>query len=556
MINISTSKQLGIILPNTNKALAKVLSTVTPQELEVITKGKDLKSVMSTILKQTASASDKNLLELVKNNPTLKNLGEVSTTIKDLLNSIKSDKEPLPMEKVLKNFLTDIKDLKNHELKQKFENSGIFLESRIKDVKNPQVELKNALISLTKTLYNDNNAHNRSIVSEAKTLLNTEVLKSASTTNIENKTNDKPKQLQQLASSIDALISKIKTSLKGSDTIHNPPLAKALEKLEHQFEIKTTTPAQLKDAVMLNSLDELKNQIQAKNTLEIKTLSPENFKLSAIKESLEQVFVHVNKSFTMESKGILESLEKIFQSLKTVEQTTTTVESSIKKLLEQGTPQDILKLSDRIKDVILKADPIFSKDTNLILNKLESLSSAQKLNPQNNVKEIISNDLKAILLQTADEITKSTHPNQSEVLKQIDKLSLQIDHYQLLSHLSNGTSMYLPFSWDMMEEGNITMKKDDEEKFYCDIDLKLKEYGDLNLKLTLYDKNQLNLHIYSSSDKFKELVKENIPSLRSSLIEAQITPREIRVFEPKQHVNTSPYQKQEDNIYMGFEVKG
>lgn len=556
MINISTSKQLGIILPNTNKALAKVLSTVTPQELEVITKGKDLKSVMSTILKQTASASDKNLLELVKNNPTLKNLGEVSTTIKDLLNSIKSDKEPLPMEKVLKNFLTDIKDLKNHELKQKFENSGIFLESRIKDVKNPQVELKNALISLTKTLNNDNNAHNRSIVSEAKTLLNTEVLKSASTTNIENKTNDKPKQLQQLASSIDALISKIKTSLKGSDTIHNPPLAKALEKLEHQFEIKTTTPAQLKDAVMLNSLDELKNQIQAKNTLEIKTLSPENFKLSAIKESLEQVFVHVNKSFTMESKGILESLEKIFQSLKTVEQTTTTVESSIKKLLEQGTPQDILKLSDRIKDVILKADPIFSKDTNLILNKLESLSSAQKLNPQNNVKEIISNDLKAILLQTADEITKSTHPNQSEVLKQIDKLSLQIDHYQLLSHLSNGTSMYLPFSWDMMEEGNITMKKDDEEKFYCDIDLKLKEYGDLNLKLTLYDKNQLNLHIYSSSDKFKELVKENIPSLRSSLIEAQITPREIRVFEPKQHVNTSPYQKQEDNIYMGFEVKG
>ncbi len=536
MINISTSKQLDIILPNTNKALAKVLNTVSPQELALISKAKDLKSIVNNILKQTTSTTDKDLLQLVKNNPTLKSLGEVSTTIKDLLSSIKSDEKPLPMEKVLKNFLTNIKDIKNHEFKQKLENSGIFLESHLKNVKNPQVELKNTLISLVKTLENSNLAHNRSILSESKTLLNTQVLKSAKQLNIINNDNNDPRQLQQLKSSLDALISKIKISLKGSDTIHNPVLLKAIEKLEQQFEIKT---------------------ILGEKSLEgFKTLSPENFRLSNIKESLSQVFSHLSKSFTMESKGILNSLEKIFQVLKNVEQTSTTPQSAINKLLEQNTPQDILKLTEKIKDVILKADPIFSKDTNTILNKLESLNSPQALSPQNNVKEIISTDLKAILLQATEEIAKSTHPNQNEILKQMDKLSLQIDYYQLLSHLSNGTSMYLPFSWDMMQEGNITIKKDDDEKFYCDIDLKLQEYGDLNLKLTLYDKNQLNLHIYSSSDTFKALLKENIPQLRSSLIDALITPREIRIFEPKVQTPLSPYQVEEENIYMGFEVKG
>ena len=525
MINISTSKQLGIVLPNTNKALAQVLSNASPQELEVISQGKDLKSVMNTILKRSGadSSTDKELLRLVKNNPTLKNLGDVSSTIKDLLNSIKSDKNPLPIEKALNNFLTDIKDLKNSELKQKLENSGVFLESRLKNAKNPQVELKNALISLAKSLQSSPLASSRAIANEAKLLLNSEIMKSASNSTLTSEMKDNPKALQQLASNVETLISKLKSQLKGADTIHNPALAKALDKLEH--------------------------------LIQPKSLTPENFKLSPLKEALEQVSASMSKSFTMESKGILGSLEKIFQALKSIEQNAGSPKASLEQLLAKNTPADIAKLSESIKSVILKADPLYSKDTALILNKLETMNSAQKLNPHNNVKEILSNDLKALLLQAGDEIAKSPRTNQSEILKNIDKLSLQIDHYQLLSHLSNGTSLYLPFSWDMLEDGNIEIKKSDDEKFYCDIDLKLKEYGELNLKLTLYEKNQLNLHIYSSNEEFKNIVKENIPSLRSALIEAQITPREIRIFEPKSKAQNSPYGEPNDELHIGFEVK-
>ena len=257
----------------------------------------------------------------------------------------------------------------------------------------------------------------------------------------------------------------------------------------------------------------------------------------------------------MESKGIINALEKIFTALKSIEQVATTPKASLEQVLDKNIPQEVAKISQNIKSFILNPDPLLSKDTALLIKKIELLTSPQALQTQNNVKEIISQDLKAVLLQASDKIAKSSHVNQGDILKNIDKLSLQIDHHQLLSHLSNGTSLFLPFAWDMLEDGNIQMKKDDDEKFYCDIYLKLKEYGEVNLKLTLFEKNQLNLHIYSSNDVFKKIIQQNIPSLRSALIDEQITPREIRIFEPKSKINTSPYPALDEQIHIGFEVK-
>jgi len=312
MINLSAnSKQLDILLPNTNRALAEVIKNATPKQLELLSQNRDLKSILNSLLTQSSqnSSNDKALLDLLRNNPTLKDLGSATNNIKDLLSSIKSNKSALPIEKTLNNSLLNIKNLSESALKQKFENSGVFLESK----------LKNA---------------------------NTQ-----------------------------------------------------------------------------------------------------------------------------------------------------------------------------------------------------------------NIKEIISNDLKAILLQTSDEITNSSNPNKIEILKQVDKLLLQIDYHQLLSHLSNSSSIYIPFSWEQLQEGHIELKQDKENRFYCDIDLKLKEYGELNLKLTLYNENQLNIHIYSDNSELKELIKENISSLRSALIESKITPREIRLFESSKTNEPSPYDNSDKPIDLGFEVK-
>ena len=312
MINLAAgSKQLDILLPNTNRALAEVIKNASPKELQILSQSKDLKSILSSLLTQSSqkNTNDSALLDLLKNNPTLKSLGSASNNLKDLLNAVKTQKNPLPVETTLKTFLTNIKELNQPILKQKIENSGIFLEAK----------LKNA---------------------------NTQ-----------------------------------------------------------------------------------------------------------------------------------------------------------------------------------------------------------------NMKELISNDLKSILLKAHEEINSSTHANKTEILKHVDKLLLQIDYHQLLSHLSNSSSLYIPFSWEQLQEGHINIKKDKDDKFYCDIDLKLKEYGELNLKLALYDKNQLNLRIYSDSIAFKEIIKENISSLRSALIENNVTPREIRLLDLTEADKSSPYQDNSTDIDMGFEVK-
>ncbi|MFA6136589.1 MAG: flagellar hook-length control protein FliK [Sulfurimonas sp.] len=428
MINLSLNKQLDIIAPNTNRALSVVLQQATPQQLEAISKDKDLKSIINSLLKEsaTSSQSDKTLLELVKNNPTLKGLGNVSSTIKDLLNTLKSDKNPLPIETTLKNHLINIKELSEPVLKQKIENSGIFLESRLKSVQNPQVELKSLLSDLDKILAKSDIFTVKVLGEKIKELLETPTLKEASNAALLQTSKDDPTALKRLA------------------------------------------------------------------------------------------------------KGVQNILIKL---------------------------QEHIKSTDSLKTTAEKSDPLFSKESASLVKKLAPFCNPEKLAAHENVKEVLSQDLKSILLKAGDEISKSSHPNQAEISKQIDKLLLQIDYYQLVSHLSNSSSLYLPFSWDSLEEGNINLKKDKDNKFYCDIDLKLKEYGALKLKLVLYDKNQINIQIYSDSSELKEIIKENIGVLRSALIESQITPREIRLFDAVKKSVASPYESSYNHIDLGFEVK-
>jgi hypothetical protein len=506
MISISGNKQLDIILPNTNKALKEVLKSATPQQLESITQGKDLKSVVDSLLQEstTNSKSDKALLILLKDNPTLKDLGNVSTTIKDLLNSIKSDKNPLPMEKVLKDSLIDMKQLSESSLKSKITNSGVFLESKLKNVQNPQLELKDTLKSLQVSVEKSSVYPVMSLGKDIKALVEGELLKNASNNALTQATPDDKKALNQVAKDVNKIIQTLQSNMKEGDITTTKEFKATLSKLEHQ--------------------------------LQKANLTPENLKLSSLQDCIQQLSSQLAKSTLGESKTLLDALNKILGADKII-------------------PQDVKSALEPLRATMNKADPLFSKETTQLLDKLTSLNSPEKLSANQNVKEIIKNDLKSILLQAKEEIAKSSQPNQAEILKNIDKLSLQIDYHQLVSHLSNSSSLYLPFSWDALEEGNLNLKKGEDDKFYCDIELKLKEYGELNLRLTLYDKNQLNIQISSDNSEFKEIIKENISSLRSALIGEEITPREIRITDATKKSVPSPYESSTKNINVGFEVK-
>lgn len=424
MININTSKSLNIILPNTNKALKEVLDSASPKEFKALSLGKDLASVLDTILKQSNQnpTQDKVLLNLVKNNPTLKDLGNVSSTIKELLQALKQDKNPLPLEKVLQSFLSDIKDVSEKSLKTKIENSGLFLENKIKNLQTPKEELKSALSELSKTLQDTKLPNIKALNTQLKEILSSDIFKNTNSSDILGKTKIDLTLLSEVSKKVQVLIDKVTVSMSSV----------------------------------------------------------------------------VDKSIA---------------------------------------PKDV----------------VFTKEVTTLVNKLQLLNKPEQLLSTTQIKEMFQGDLKAVLLKTHEEINNSNHPNKQELLKHIDKLTLQIDYHQLVSHLSNATSLYLPYSWDALEDGNISIKRLKDDSFFTDIELQLKEYGELNIRLGMFESNQLNINIKTQNSEFKNILQENMPQLRQQLASAGIVAKEIRFLDDNKTATT--YESLLKDIALGFEVK-
>ena len=511
-LNTTTSKHFGIVLPNTNKALGEALKNASPKELETLSPSKDLKSMMSDILKQTTNntSSNKVLLELVKNNPTLKNLGSVSTTIKDLLSSIKSDKEQSPTEKTLKNFLIDIKDLKGDELKEKLIKTD---KKTITTSNKTQTTVQKFASEVQKILSSssDETSHINDKKTVAKTPQNEQDTKIKQPA-LKEQTAPKESQVQQ----------------------KSQPEIKTKVQPQTQFQTQTKVQSQIQSQIQPMQ----KNEQSVENVLKSFLTSVQDLEGDDLNQKLNDLNSLLESSFDDEDIAS-DDLKKVFSA--GFKKESHHIEKTLKNFLLD------------IKD--LKGDELKNKFLNSGVF-LESNLKEAKDSPEK-VKDILNNDLKAILSKASEEISNSSSPNQQEILKNIDKLLLQIDNYQLLSYLSNGSSLYLPFSWDQLEDGKIELKQVKEDKFFCNIDLKLKDFGDINLKLVLYDENQINLQVYSKSDDFRSLVKDNIAQLRSSLIEINITPREIRVFDFKEDKKVMPsaYSTMDDNLKMGFEIK-
>lgn len=214
--------------------------------------------------------------------------------------------------------------------------------------------------------------------------------------------------------------------------------------------------------------------------------------------------------------------------------------SSIKDDENMGKLEKVLKtFSKDIKDIkTLDLKQNFQNSGIFLESKLKESTK--------DIKKLLENDLKANILKS--------NPQQIEVLKHIDKLALQIDYYQLMSHLSNGSTLFLPFSWDMLDSGEIEINKSKDNKFFCDINLKLKKFGELNLRLVLYEKNLLDIYIYSDNTEFKILAKDSLNSLRLNISDIDLQLKSIRFFEIKKK-KKSPYNDLKDELKLGFRVK-
>jgi len=425
MINLNTSKTLNIVLPNTNKALNEVVKSITHQEFETLSKGRDLKSIVNTLLEQSAndSSGDKKLLSMLKSNPTLKELSSVSSSIKELHQTLQKEKNPLPIEKQLTSFLSNVKNISEEGLKTKIENSGLFLENKIKNLQTPQVALKSALTELSKIL----------------------------------------------------------------------------------------------DATKLPNVQSINTQLK-------ELLSSDLFK-------------------NISNEDLLKTLKSDLSSL-------TSLSKNVQNVLEQLSQ----RLNSPLDKTIQPNDALFSKETKSLFDKINLLNKPELLQTQASAKELFSHDLKAVLLKAHEEVKNSTSPNKAELLKQIDKLTLQIDYHQLLSQLNNSTSLYIPYSWDALENGNITIKSAKDDKFFTDIELNLKDYGELKLRLGMFETNQLNINISAQSKELKKIIQDNIGTLKQQLIGVNIVPANIRFLDDSPTI-TDAYNEYNQGLNAGFEVK-
>jgi len=173
------------------------------------------------------------------------------------------------------------------------------------------------------------------------------------------------------------------------------------------------------------------------------------------------------------------------------------------------------------------------------------------------IEESMGRDVKSNLLSLKDSLEELNLPNHEKLQTQIDQLITKIDYHQLLSHLSNTNSLYFPFKWDQLQEGSVTFKKAKGKKFYCEINLTLKDYGEINLMMGLYEENQLEIQIYTEKSELKTLIQLHLERLRALLIDAGIMLRIVRVREIKDQTAPSftGYAPETIDSHFGFETK-
>ena len=228
------------------------------------------------------------------------------------------------------------------------------------------------------------------------------------------------------------------------------------------------------------------------------------------------------------------------------------------KDLQQLLQKERLPFTAKLQDVLSKSlEDIAHIDDKTLKSKLENSgvfleSKLKTLNlSEKELKNILSNDLKALVHKTLQELKNSSHTSNPELSSKLDKLALQIDYYQLLSHLSNAPALYLPYSFEGFEEGSISIKKAKKAHYFCDIDLKLKEYGALQMRLGLFEKNQLRINITCESKGLREMLQKNLPVLKEQLFSVGLYPQDISFLDS----TATQYDTHHTDIDLGFEVK-
>ena len=513
---VTNNTLLNILLPNDNKVLKEVLKEADSKTLEQLVKNNS--TSINDVLKdlfddlKNGTKSNNTIENMLKNSSVFKDLGTVSNNLSSLLENISQDENLQKFKPLIENFLKNIKDMDANTLKEQLKNSGIFLESKLatpvnaklesvltqiqnllKDINTPQSKQVNELLNkLLQTPHNQTTSQNTEFGANLKSLttalqnLNSS-LTPTQTQDLSNLTN----QLKTIVNNAALVESKIENSI---------PMDKSIQTPMQNIQLKDGINVQTKDLLL-----QIKNDILQNPTLQNKNILP--------------IIDNLLKMPDLFSKG--ENLQNLMS--------TNNLSTFSNNFTSNLTP--LLTTLKENLELLNPTNTNLQNNLTKLVDKVEHLIQDMVNNPKGEPK--ITEDIKTVLLKIQEELAFKTDSKSQEIGKQVDKLLTQIDYQQLLTLSSNSNCVYLPFLWDMLEDGNISMKKADEDKFYCQINLTLKDFGKVDLMLALYDKNKLDLTVYAQREHFKTALKDNMQQLKIALNNVHLIPVNIKLLDLK-----------------------
>ena len=513
---VTNNTLLNILLPNDNKVLKEVLKEADSKTLEQLVKNNS--ASINDVLKdlfdglKNGTKSNNTIENMLKNSSVFKDLGTVSNNLSSLLENISQDESLQKFKPLIENFLKNIKDMDANTLKEQLKNSGVFLESKLatpvnaklesvltqiqnllKDINTPQSKQVNELLNkLLQTPQNQTTSQNTEFGANLKSLttalqnLNSS-LTPTQTQNLSNLTN----QLKTIVNNAALVESKIENSI---------PMDKSIQTPMQNIQLKDGINVQTKDLLL-----QIKNDILQNPTLQNKNILP--------------IIDNLLKMPDLFSKG--ENLQNLMS--------TNNLSTFSNNFTSNLTP--LLTTLKENLELLNPTNANLQNNLTKLVDKVEHLIQDMVNNPKGEPK--ITEDIKTVLLKIQEELAFKTDSKSQEIGKQVDKLLTQIDYQQLLTLSSNSNCVYLPFLWDMLEDGNISMKKADENKFYCQINLTLKDFGKVDLMLALYDKNKLDLTVYAQREHFKTALKDNMQQLKIALNNVHLIPVNIKLLDLK-----------------------
>ena len=513
---VTNNTLLNILLPNDNKVLKEVLKEADSKTLEQLVKNNS--TSINDVLKdlfddlKNGTKSNNTIENMLKNSSVFKDLGTVSNNLSSLLENISQDENLQKFKPLIENFLKNIKDMDANTLKEQLKNSGVFLESKLatpvnaklesvltqiqnllKDINTPQSKQVNELLNkLLQTPHNQTTSQNTEFGANLKSLttalqnLNSS-LTPTQTQDLSNLTN----QLKTIVNNAALVESKIENSI---------PMDKSIQTPMQNIQLKDGINVQTKDLLL-----QIKNDILQNPTLQNKNILP--------------IIDNLLKMPDLFSKG--ENLQNLMS--------TNNLSTFSNNFTSNLTP--LLTTLKENLELLNPTNTNLQNNLTKLVDKVEHLIQDMVNNPKGEPK--ITEDIKTVLLKIQEELASKTDSKSQEIGKQVDKLLTQIDYQQLLTLSSNSNCVYLPFLWDMLEDGNISMKKADEDKFYCQINLTLKDFGKVDLMLALYDKNKLDLTVYAQREHFKTALKDNMQQLKIALNNVHLIPVNIKLLDLK-----------------------